>query len=419
MKTRKIICLFSLSFLCGGISLCKSKVISSHDGVIVNEVLQKRNTKTLAIREIQSLNNSKYTIDFFATAKDFAQNTFSVIKFLPAGYVIYNNLNGDIMEISSNANFNYTKEQIEGSYYVPLYGFFKIDKGLALEVNNHNMYYSEEKVAGYSKELAKSYHFYEDEDNIEYVLYNSKVENSLIKKTDVIDIGSTTSPLPKASWEVPGSYLFRNFIEIPSNTSSQNRCGYVAMSLLLYYNDILFPGYFSSLDYVSYTDKARGLPQNENCAPSLNSSFIDYYWSEAGSSRAIPLGDLVDDFLEGKNISYDCKTRMGPFGSIEDLIKDGTPVALFGNLESTYNPSTKVNHAIVIYGLYNDGNYLTHYGYSNRSQVKISPATLFEKGSLLWIENYQKHSQHRAYFEYPDSNGSIKWYCSCGIRIQR
>lgn len=93
--------------------------------------------------------------------------------------------------------------------------------------------------------------------------------------------------------------------------------------------------------------------------------------------------------------------------SIDDLIKDGMPVSYYGSLYD--KDGKKINHAVTVYGSYDDGRLLAHYGGVNMHQVIMSKAGMFELGGYMYIENYEPHV-HRRYIL-----NNEKAYCGCGF----
>ena len=404
----------------------KNKACIKYDGLFTlskNEYQKKRQISTINeifLDEIEAIGGINYGIEYTVIVTDFNGNEFAVCKYNPAGFAILNIGNGTIMEISTNSNFNFNKNELIGSYYVPLEGFYKIINNEMIKLGDNYVVNTSDIKALKSliNKHEKNYYSYTDNKNL-YLMKNGI--NKQTKKNTFIDISHSGNDenrvdAPRALYEVPFSWYFRNnFTSFPKNKSGT--CGYTAASLLLMYNEVYFtPGFFTPLEREKYIKTALG-PFGSK-VPELKDNFVDEVWPNAGSSEPAGIKREIDDFLDGKNLNYDAVRYYAFFGkNVIDLVKEGYPVAYFGNLpknDENVNDGDLANHAIVVYGVYSDERLLTHYGHDNFSQVIIHRGTVFQEGGRVWIENYGAH-KHHGYFM--DTN-LVKIYCGCGAILK-
>lgn len=377
----------------------------------------------ILLNEIRDIANDTYKIHFSVLVNDLEGNNFVVAKFKPAGYGIYNIMNGDIMELSTNAEFNYTKNDLRNSYYVPTYGFIRKEKGKILNLRNKQFLTNAEfdYLSKHTNKLSKNYKHYMNIKNCETVRnYYDDSYFSLPKKQNTdsyLEIYDVTDA-PEAEYEVPYSDYFRNAnseIEVPINVN--NICVYVATMMIILYNDILTPGFLSDAEFNKYVILAN---EENNDVPGLSNEIIFDNWPDAGTTWAVPMGDKVDEFLNGKNISYNCKTSVSKFWGVENMLKAflPKPVVLCGwypSLDSVENTNEDqyISHGIIAYGMYENGKLLVHYGYPGSSQIIISQASFDHDGSKLWIDSYTNHDIHRIYYKEFYIN-HYRYRCSCG-----
>ena len=162
----------------------------------------------ILLNEIRDIANDTYKIHFSVLVNDLEGNNFVVAKFKPAGYGIYNIMNGDIMELSTNAEFNYTKNDLRNSYYVPTYGFIRKEKGKILNLRNKQFLTNAEfdYLSKHTNKLSKNYKHYMNIKNCETVRnYYDDSYFSLPKKQNTdsyLEIYDVTDA-PEAEYEVP------------------------------------------------------------------------------------------------------------------------------------------------------------------------------------------------------------------------
>ena len=377
----------------------------------------------ILLSEIRDIANDTYKIHFSVLVNDLEGNDFIVAKFKPAGYGIYNITNGEIMELSTNAEFNYTKNDLRNSYYVPTYGFIKKEKGKILNLRNKQFLTNAEfdYLSRYTNKLSRNYKYYLNIKNCNAVRnYYDSNYFSLAKEqyTDSDLEIYNISDAPEAEYEVPYSDYFRNANaanEVPINVN--NICVYVATMMIVLYNDILTPGFLSDAEFEEYVIPAN---EQDNDVPGLTNEIIFDNWPDAGDTWAVPMGDKVDEFLDGKNIRYNCKTSVSKFWGVENMLQGSLPkpVVLCGWYPSLDNVNDEnedsyISHGIIAYGMYENGKLLVHYGYPGCSQIIISQASFDHDGSKLWIDSYTNHDNHRNYYKEFYIN-HYRYRCSCG-----
>ncbi|MBD3899173.1 hypothetical protein IEN87_03050 [Mycoplasma hominis] len=171
--------------------------------------------------------------------------------------------------------------------------------------------------------------------------------------------------------------------------TEQGLCHYVALGMLLLYAEFFqnygvfsddqvkkyFVDYQDSSDYSTF--KKYGYPYS----PAISDEFVTDLWTKHGWGAIVTTSSYL------KNVAYDFlkKPDLPNFWPVYvyrrsagwikpwKWIRDGYPCLIFG----TYMPDPmgrgKVGHAIVAYGMYDNGNkLLCHYGWGGYSQVIVS-----------------------------------------------
>ena len=388
----------------------------------INNYSKNENIEKLIKEEMFNLTNSNYySIEYLTFAKDFAGNIFAVAKFSPKGFAILNLTIGEFMEISTNAEFPYELDDVKGKYYIPLDGFYDengvctLEDNLKIPVSNNERSLHLKDLEFTSNELSKNYYKYVNETNLKKLTGQMKIKEVIEEEFPITPFMTRFNgeEAPKAKYEVPYSRFFRlNDNEFPKNSNYQGgNCGYVVMSMLLWYADMFeSAGYIREYDYDNFITITNG--EYGKCVPIFSNEFIDEHWPFSSGLVPLDAGDLIDEYLNGSGIDYDCKTTILFFSKgIDDILAEGIPVGYFGNLPVDTN-NDKGHHAITVYGSYGNGKILAHYGWPGYHQVIISKASMFELGGYVYIENYEPH-HHRKYIK----NGDLV-YCGCGYLME-
>lgn len=389
---------------------------------------EKNRIKLLAIQEIERYAYGQdYVAKEISKVSDFAGNDYAFVSFSPMGYVIYNLSSGDFVEVSPFGQNPFLKTvNVSDRYYSPLVGFFRKENDAFVNVADKTSIKGDD-IARY-KETSEA-------------TYNGNIENhansrhrQYVRGGAVCYSSGSTPHYPvsqgtlTADHEVPYSWFFKlnnsKFAAENVYKGSETphwECGYVAGALLLSYQEFFkSTGYFNAYEVSQYINAANvtsytnGIPDD---IPEIKDDFLEYFWNlhQGWGSTASTIKDAVHAFMHasGKNRVYEdyCYTWIG--ATVTDPIKDGVPDILFGNLpapnDTTYGDgSTMANHVVVVYGYYNDGKLLVHYGWDGYSQVILTTPNMLHLGGVYAIYNKSAHV-HNRYFK----KGNL-YYCGCG-----
>ncbi|HBF68026.1 MAG TPA: hypothetical protein DDW20_01730 [Firmicutes bacterium] len=367
---------------------------------------EKQEKISIILEEVQKYSKEILIVKNSKTIFDFAENSYFLVTFKNKGYAVLNNQINDIVEISLDAQNEFANQKI--IYYVPWNGFY-------LEKNNkiqHYIYMRE--INNYEIEYFRAFSLaYSQKAKIDKETFN----NELMSIED--QEGKVDGQIVKADVEVPYSWYFKlNKNNFPENKDGY--CGYVAASMLLAYHEIFISsGYFSLAQSSTYLcEHFEELNNNMwSNVPSLLDSFPKDMWgNDIGSSTPSVIHSAINSFMSGKDKQYEIYDFVWKFATIKDPIKDGVPAIYFGNMPmfNDDNPSQRGNHAIVVYGYFNNGKLLCHYGWPNYNQVIMSELGMFQQGGVLAIYNKSPHV-HKGYFIDLKTNNI---YCGCGYPLQ-
>ena len=403
-----------VSFTSGLIDKVKSKVsvVTKKEGQL-NKTNKKASLNAIGEILLEELDkyvdSNDYSIGRIIEMKDFNDNTYVLVEFNPIGYAIYNVSNGDVVECSPTSYSPYLKNKSNDLYYLPWVGYFSKDSNKYSNLMSKKEL-NEVELVEYKKE-SKRYHDKALEKlnakNIERTTIGSERESRRIRKNTTVEAYSPAT-LIYADTEVPYSWYFKkNTTEFVSNDGDS--CGYTALAFLLSYNEIFMStGYFSSSQAAQYITPYRGR-QFGIGVPEVDDSFLYEFGTNPGGASIFALKAAADSFMEGKIRKYSINYTTGIFTDIETPIEDGFP-ALYGGTLPDFDGGSG-GHAVVVYGLYNDGRLLCHYGWANYSQVVMSELGLFQESGALAIYNESVHA-HNTYFILNNLP-----YCGCGQYI--
>lgn len=382
------------------------------------------NVELILLNEVMKYTkNSSYSIRRSGVLKDFDDNLFVLVEFNPIGYGIYCVDSGDFTELSPFAESPYKNCNLttNSQKYVFMGGYY--DKNYATGnfqdlQNQKNIQQTEiTKLKEFSKNTISLLKKEIKQDNIQFMSDNTIGHDltSLNNKRKSKSGGSRegtgnvdfNSSIVKAEIEVPYSWYFKyNNDGFPRN--STDICGYTALSMILTYHEVFrSAGYFSSSESRRFITPSRG--EYGKSVPTISNDFPNQVWGNSiGGSVPGDMKKAVDDFMEGKNKSYSHYVYYSMFSTIEDPIKDGFPAIYFGkfNLFS----SSDYNHAVVVYGVFDNGKLLCHWGWRGDTQVIINKLGLFNEGGVYALYNNSYH-EHKTYFI-----NSLGWErCGCGV----
>jgi len=197
-------------------------------------------------------------------------------------------------------------------------------------------------------------------------------------------------------------------------------CGYVAVTMLLLYNEYFKgAGYFDEYEKEFILKSKYFLHINENnlayyisnfVSPELNSNFLKYLyqktWFANGTGEWWNYKYISESILYNKwkksQINYSYWGNNGVIGRPWDIINEYNIPTTLAGLYSEYSSKEKGGHAIVAYGVYNDGRFLCNFGWDdeyNQVIVKCSRGYRWDSNFAInhkWGKNLIK------YFNYND-----------------
>ena len=210
---------------------------------------------------------------------------------------------------------------------------------------------------------------------------------------DVSSIQSKYSELLKnMSKDDPNYKEYKNIYDTTNNVKdpeNQGLCHYVALGMLLLYNE-----YFRTANVFSekqikkyFTYDVTSIEHYDSIAkvylqhklpfsPFLNEKFVADLWVKHGWGAIVTtssyLQSVAYDFVEDDK-ALSIHRRSAGWIKPWKWIKDGFPCLIYGSFIPKINGEGKIGHAIVVYGMYDNGNkLLCHYGWYGRSQVIVS-----------------------------------------------
>ena len=167
-------------------------------------------------------------------------------------------------------------------------------------------------------------------------------------------------------------------------------------------------GYFSSYQSQRYITEYNGSIFYTG-VPRVDDDFLYELDSNLGGSTRTEIKNAINSFMSGKNKSYTIQETSGLFTNVKKPVKDGYPALYAGIIEDFSGGSGA--HGVVVYGIYDNGKVLCHYGWAGYTQVVMSTLGLFSESGTLSIYNNSNHV-HNTYFIL---NGQT--HCGCGDLI--
>ena len=357
------------------------------------------------------VDSSNYSIERILEINDFEENKYVLVEFAPIGYLIYNVSNGDIVECAPISYSPYLKTETKNLYYLPMVGYFSkvsgkysnlMEKREVKEIELSS--YKSESKRYHNKSLTKI-----DEKNVQRTLIGSKKSVRRTRKNATVT-NHFFGTMIYADTEVPYSWYFKkNYMDFAYLDTDEGCCGYVATALLLSYLEIFIStGYFSEAQRNQYITPYYG-SQFYISVPEVDDSFLYALGSNPGGASQGDIKRMINNFMSGKSKNYQIKETTGVFTNIEKPINDGYPAIYLGNMPD-FNDGNG-NHAVVVYGLYDNTDVLCHFGWNGYTQVVMSRLGLFEAGGVTSIYNKSAHA-HNTYFILNNLT-----YCGCGEYI--
>lgn len=419
-KKNKVLLVMSLIGLIGSTCLSHTSQLIGKIKTTVNEFTKRegRLNKTskreslnaigeIVLEELEKyVDTQKYHIQRIVEMKDFNDNTYVLVEFNPIGYAIYNVSNGDVVECAPTSYSPYLNSKTNDLYYLPWVGYFnkEVDKYSNLmskkELKDNEVEaYKTQSVKFHNQSMKKV-----NETNVQRTLKGSR-RNVVRPRKNASADSYSSSTLIYADNEVPYSWYFkRNLGDFVANDGDS--CGYTAISFLLSYNEFFVSsGYFSQQQVEDYITAYHGSNFGLG-VPKVSDSFLYVFGSNPGGATVYQLKTAINNFMSGKNKDYTVKMTNGLFTDVEKPIEDGYPCLYGGTFPDMIGGT--VDHAVVVYGTYNDGRVLCHYGWEGYTQVIMSGVSLFAESGALAIYNNSNHA-HNRYFILNNLT-----YCGCG-----
>lgn len=345
---------------------------------------------------------------------DFDGNEYIFGLFSKQGYGIYNINNSDVVELAPFASlpFNWDCTDV---IYLPWVGFF--------ERNNSNYFDAKTNIKledSYVSSLQERSKQFAKQSVLDAKNKPIPTQRNILKTSTPSTNHDPSNEIITADHEVPYSWYFKKNIN-SFQYNSNNTCGYIAASLLLAYSEIFkCTGYFSAEEAKKYITPYTGIrtfntkkkEYEWDGVPDYYKEFPTDVWGEnIGDAQPSTIDKAIHAFLNDRNkdVQYHNYFYYWKFASVTKPINDGFPAALFGMLP---HPDTNkdISHTAVVYGYFDSGKLLCHFGWHDYSQVVMSELGLAQQGAVLSIYNESEH-RHNEYFI---DKYSGRKYCGCG-----
>ena len=376
---------------------------------------QQSNAALLLLDDvIRYTKNDSYRIKRTLPLADFDGNYYVLVEFDPFGYGIYCLGSGDFSELAPFAESPYAAfDEKDCLRYVPNRGYFAKDET--------NRYFTELKTnsiiepsveEGLSLSSKLVYQSMSSNPNIEKVSFvaDNLIDFSLPPKGSPapnIDRVDPHQTILMADREVPYAWYFKyNVDRFPENVN--DFCGYTSLSMVLAYHEIFSSaGYFSKEESSKYIEPSWG--GYGISVPKLADEFpTDIWGDDIGGSIPSDMEKATTQFMEGKDIEYSDGDWYWVFSDVRNEIDNGAPVIYFG--EWRLFDTEDYYHAPLVYGYYEEGKLLCHWGWDGYSQVLADKRAFYNEGGYYVLINKEPH-KHKTYFK--SYTGVFK--CGCGM----
>lgn len=383
------------------------RIKTTEEKELSTRLIDTKMRELLQGKEIQSIGSR--------IIRDFAGHDYVVARYGELGYGVLNVANDDIVELApfSPLPFDWESDDVR---YVPWVGYYEKKDGRFFNTRSKEEI-SDNGLIDLEEESVRFVNQSIDDKNTAVFAESSTQLPSKPKDTNLSNSDNRVDAFMYADHEVPNSWYFkRNYDQYPENPN--NICGYVSASLLLAYNEIFnSTGYFSKAEASKYIKPYQGTRHSNGWdgVPELIDSFPWEIWGEGiGESVPSTICSAINSFLSAKDKKYDIYKYYWEFSTITDPIKDGMPAAYFGNMKEDPDSENRINHVVTVYGYYDDGRLLCHYGWDGYSQVIMSQLGTFSLGGVVAIYNKSSHL-HNRYFS---DRITKKNYCGCGVLME-
>ena len=335
--------------------------------------------KLCEIARLRSLEYDPLSIGSVKRMSDFNGYTYYIVEFEPIGYAIYDNRFTQVLEFNAQAESpyqNYTENLVyagAGEYYI------KSDETVqSYDVYNHVVHGSSLIMDAETEAFYKQQSSYVS--NNVAMAANAKLSSQIVDKHNI----ESSSYAALMEYEVITGANTSGF-----NTGNENRCGFVAGSLVVWYyykakgwNDFV-PGGVYSEDLV---DAIQGTYGGETLGPALKQALSN--WSNYHGATFENLLPAVYQLLPSSSQIFGLieddrpVVLLGMTPAQSDIVIDGTNS--LNGIESTMG---EIAHAITITGVvHEDGEYyyFAHFGWGTAyNDIYIADASL-TKGSIVY-----------------------------------
>ncbi|MBE6143481.1 MAG: hypothetical protein E7177_05825 [Erysipelotrichaceae bacterium] len=425
MKKNKTLLVLSLVGIMAFTGISYSSIVPTFVKSKINQVTRKRG-RLNPLKKQESLNavgeialetldkyvdSNKYSISRILEIKDFGENQYVLVEFDPIGYLIYNVSNGDIVECAPTSYSPYLKTKSTNLYYLPMVGYFSNISGKYTSLMDDKELNALQYDA-YKKE-ANRYHDKAikviDEKNLNRAYEGSKTDFSKKRKSTTVTNHHFFTMI-YADDEARYSWYFKqNSADFAAVSTEDGCCGYIATGIILAYYEIYYStGYFSTSQASNYISPCYSTTYGDG-VPNIANNFLYELDPNPGSITQAQIINKLNTFLSGKDLNYTIQNTVSIFTDIETPIENGYPAIYCGTMPN-FNGGN-ISHGVVVYGIYDNGDVLCHYGWSGYSQVVMSSLGLFQESGAISINDHTSH-RHNKYFII---NGNT--HCGCGDMI--
>ena len=316
--------------------------------------------------KVQSMQKAEtpLTITRIITVQDFSNEKYTVIECVPRGYIIYHPNSGVFVESSPSAispYINLTGDNLyyggPTEYYIENDGIYYhtvIDEVIDNQTDINNM-----KL--YSEKIKSELNSHKNIALLDYVINKDAAAYATMSKSNTYAVESGLS-LNEINW-------FKNLNQCGYYSVGDGLCGFVALNILYSFFDKFKDDNFMDDKY--WVDSTKTLLKNNE------NSFTKYLYDldPKSSTTSMHIHNVSKKYLNEKGIT-NIKHTIRYWGfftnkTIKNLINDGYPVILFGNLEDPPGyTGKKGGHAVVAYQ-YSGNEFVCHYGWNDCTEVTI------------------------------------------------
>ncbi|MGP1414198.1 MAG: putative cysteine peptidase [Bacillales bacterium] len=313
--------------------------------------------------------NNFFKLKFLKTISDDYSNKFYLASFSPYSYSI---LTTETLEPLQIEYYNKQNLSEEDEYtYVPLQGieirkpltkyknkYYKFD--YSKSIDNKIELIKKNNFKNYTKRYNRNNNPAPNDENPEIIM-DFKIKNSWFFENFKSNFGyADVSYLSNPKYNLP-----KEIQDWAKQHSNVGLCEYIALSLLLQYNEMFVSqGYFND-DEINKYFEFNNSPSLITSIPKVSERLVIDLFLKNNKAYNINCTQVVNAthaFLKNKNIKYSVAGKYSVFASPADVIKNNRPVML-----SFITDLIKMEgHNVVAYGYrHKNDTYLCHYGWEN------------------------------------------------------